>query len=229
MLGVAGTALAQPALDDDDDDGDGDGPGVATPAASKKVQFGIALRLRNVRLPQSLIETQVDVAAGGISQPGIGIELIRRRGNFELQLGLEYDKLDINDGLWIEKDKPIPTNDPDFVEFQNLGWVSAEVSFINHTEMAENFYLRYGGGAGLAIFTGKVVRTDYSCTSSSPDSCSESPVAVNQKTPYKIPPVFPIINGIIGVQYRAGGNLAINLEAGLRTLPFFGGSIGYYF
>ncbi|MEZ4367869.1 MAG: hypothetical protein R2939_16555 [Kofleriaceae bacterium] len=227
LCASAGLAAAQPALDDDD--GDGDGPGVAAAGSKKKTHFGAALRLRNVRLPQSLIELFVDDAPSGISQFGVGVELSRRKGNFELQLGLEYDNLNMSDGLWIEKDKPIPANDPDFVEFESFGWVSIEVSFINHTELAPNFFLRYGGGAGLAILTGDVVRTDYTCSSASKDSCNESPVAENQKTPYDLPPVFPIINAIFGVQYRAGGNLALNLEGGLRTVPFVGGSVGYYF
>lgn len=232
LAGAALLASAAPAAADDDAAPEPDGAGVDAP--KKKTQFGVAVRLRNVRMPEGFTELFVDDAPSGLSEFGLGLEFARRRGNFELQLGLEYEKLQFARGLWIEKGKPIPENEPDFVEFEsqgggNFGWFSIEVSFINHTEMAKNFFLRYGGGAGLAIFRNDVIRTDYRCSSNSKDSCTAIPNAPNNRDPYDLPPVFPIINAIFGVQYRAGDNLAFNLEGGLRTLPFVGGSIGYYF
>lgn len=230
-LGLGAALLIAPTTARAEGDDDDDAP-AATPAAPapKRAEFGLALRVRNVRLPEKLLELKVDDAPGGLSQVGFGLELARRRGNFELQLGVEYDPLKIDPGIWIEKDKPIPQNEPDFVEFDGFGWVTLEVNFINHTELAKNFYLRYGGGIGLGILLGDIVRTDYVCTTSDPDSCVENVAGANKKTPYDLfTPVFPTITGLVGVQYRPGGNLAINLEGGIRTLPFWGGSIGYYF
>ena len=225
---LATLASASTARADGDDDVGGD-PGGDT-AAPVKPEFGVALRVRNVRVPESLIELFVEDAPKGVSQAGFGLELTRRKGGFELQLGVEYDKISMSDGVWIEKDKPIPANEPDFVEFDGFGWLSLEVNFINHTELASNFYLRYGGGIGLGILFGEIRRTDYRCSTDDPDSCTEYMGAVNQDEPYDLKtPVIPIITGLVGLQYRAGGNLAFNLETGIRTVPFWGGSIGYYF
>ena len=229
LLGTALITTSAPARADDDDDDDG-GDAPAPAATPKRPEFGVALRLRNVRLPKSLLELKVDSAPGGLSELGFGLELARRKGNFELQLGLEYDPLQIDPGVWIEKDKPIPQNEPDFVEFEGFGWMTLEINFINHTELAKNFYLRYGGGIGLGFLLGEIVRTDYRCTTDDPDSCGPYGGATNNKTPYDLfTPVFPVITGLVGLQYRAGGNLAFNLEGGIRTVPFWGGSVGYYF
>ena len=222
-------AWADDAADDAADDETGTPPAEEGGYDPDAPHFGVSLRLRNVRVPQGLIEFFVEETPGGISSPGIGIELSRRKGNLELQLGIEYDPLNMVKGQWVEKGKVRPDDEVDFVEFRNLGWVSVEVTFINHTQLAKQFYLRYGGGAGVAILKGEVVRTDWVCDTSSPDSCHEKVAPENDQTPYDLPPVFPIINALFGVQYRPGDNLAINLEGGLRTVPYFGGSFGYYF
>lgn len=99
---------AAPALADDDDPA----PATAT-AAAPSTQIGVGVRIRNVRIPQGLIEAFVDRAPGGSSNVGFGLEVSRRRGQFEVQLGLEYEKIFIEKGLWIEKDKPIPANEPE--------------------------------------------------------------------------------------------------------------------
>jgi hypothetical protein len=45
---------------------------------------------------------------------------------------------------------------------------------------------------------------------------------------YDLPPVFPVINGIIGFQFHPMDKMVINLEGGIRTLPFIGLSVGYF-
>ena len=219
-----GSGVTVAAADDDD--------GTVTTTAiapAEKTQIGVGLRIRNVRIPQGLIEAFVDRAPGGSSNLGLGLEISRRKGQFEVQLGLEYEKLFIDSGLWIEKDKPIPQNEPDYVEFDGFGWVTAELSFLYHTPILDQLSVRYGGGAGIAVFTGDVVRTDYRCTSTSPDSCMEYTGAQNLKTPYDIPPVFLIVNAIIGLQIKPTDEIFINVEGGIRTVPFFGMTAGYYF
>lgn len=216
---------AAPALADDDDPA---APATAT-AAAPATQIGVGVRLRNVRIPQGLIEAFVDRAPGGASNFGFGLEVSRRRGQFEVQLGLEYEKISIAKGLWIEKDKPIPANEPDLVEFDGFGWFTAELSFMYHTPIMDQLAVRYGGGAGIAIFTGEVLRTDYRCTSTSLDSCMEYQGAENFNTPYDLPPVFLIVNAVVGLQIKPTNEIFINVEGGIRTLPFFGMTAGYYF
>jgi hypothetical protein len=224
----AGSAAAQAALDDDESS-----PPPEPPTASAEdpnaTMIGAGLRLRSVHVPQGLVELFVERAAGSSSEFGFGIEVARRKGNFEVQFGLEYDKIFIQDGLWIDKGDMLPQDEPDFVEFDGFGWITAEVTFLNHTPITKQFAVRYGGGAGIGIIRGEVRRTDYRCATADLESCSESPAAENIRNPYDIPPVMLVVNAIVGVQIRPIDKLFINVEGGLRTLPFFGATVGYYF
>jgi hypothetical protein len=219
--------FAQTAPDDDDDDA---APvPVASAALEEQTLIGLGLRLRNVRLPESVLELFVEDAPGGSSTFGIGGEISRRKGDFELVFGVEYESISVVDGVWVERDKEPPGDEVDFVEFDGFGWITADVTFLNHTRFGQHFALRYGGGAGLGVLLGEVKRTDYRCTTSSLDSCMSYIGAENDQTPYDLPPVFPVLTGIFGAQITPTPNILINVELGIRTLPFFGVTAGYYF
>ena len=203
-----------------------------------EVRWGVGLRLRRVVLPKALIELFVEQAGTSVSGTGFGLELSRRRGDFELQLGLEYEGLNGDDGIWVDKgDHPGPStgDEVDFVEFDSFGWFSIEITFLNHTRLSKMLAIRYGGGAGIAILKGDIRRTDYRCSVDTLDAetlrnnCMGYAGSENNQTPYDLPPVFPIINAIIGIQFRPVENLVFNVEGGIRTLPFFGATAGYYF
>src|ERR1700761_8966271 len=66
-----------------------------------KTEYGIDLRLRQVFLPQALIGAFINHAAGGASNTGIGFDLVRRRGNSEVQLGFEYEHVNLKEGTYI--------------------------------------------------------------------------------------------------------------------------------
>jgi hypothetical protein len=231
VLLVPSVAWSQGAALDDDAAATTTDPTVTDPSTgvvAEEARFGVGIRLRNVRMPRGLIELFVERAATGTSNFGFGLELIRRKGDFEFQVGFEYESIDGDSGIWIDKGESIPQDDVDFVEFKNFGWFTFEVTFLNHTKLAKQVALRYGGGAGLGIFKGSVNYTDYMCTTSSTDSCNPLPGGeTNQE--YDIPPVFPVINAIIGLQFRPVENLVVNVEAGIRTALFFGTGISYYF
>jgi hypothetical protein len=228
--GGASSARAQAALGDDDDD---QPPPEAAPSVTEeadKPHFGVGLRLREVFIPKSLIELFVERAADGGAHLGFGLEVVRRKGNFEISLGVEYESLAAGDGVWIDKGDSIPADDPDLVEFDDFGWIGADVSFIWQQELAKMVAFRYGAGIGLGVILGDVLRTDYVCTTDDVNSCSTDPNAVNSRTPEDgVPPVFPIINFLVGFQIRPTDNIAINIEGGLRTMPFLGTTMSYYF
>lgn len=228
-LGAHGAA-AQAALEEEGGDAPPPPPPDAGLVQPPKTQIGLGLRLRNVRLPKSLVEAFVESAPAGSSNFGFGLELSRRKGPFEFQFGLEYEKIFIDKGIWVDKGDSIPMDEVDFVEFENFGWVTAEATFMYHTPIIPQLAVRYGGGAGIGILFGDVVRTDYVCTGSTTDSCNEKVGAENVKTPYEsIPPVFLVVNAIVGLQIKPTNEIFINIEGGLRTLPFFGMTAGYYF
>jgi hypothetical protein len=262
---VAGTALAQtPALDENK-------PAPPTPAGESPtttadpnkidpslnpnppdldpVKYGVAIRIRNVRVPKSILELFLERSAGGSSNLGLGVEFSRRRGTVELQLGFEYEHLQVGQGVWIDSGDDVAAgSEADYVlnpshnqGGDQLGWFTMEFTFLNHAPINKYIAVRYGGGAGLGILTGNLQHYDVHGCSAGATNAHPEPgcvptqnggTATNVSGPvkYDLPPVFPVINAIIGVQITPGvEGLVINLETGIRTAPFFGTSVGYFF
>jgi hypothetical protein len=220
-----------------------------------KVEYGVDLRLRQVFLPQGLIGLFVARAAGGASNTGFGVDLIRRRGDLELQLGFEYEHINLQEGVYINSGDTVPTDTADFIlspthAGSDFGWFTIEFTFMNHAQINKYVAFRYGGGAGLGILTGQVKRIDTLCTSGTNSNPEPGCVPVGytgqngqpgqgvvtpdhpgdpEPNPYNLPPVFPVVNAIIGVQIRPIPKAVINIEGGIRTLPFIGISAGYFF
>jgi hypothetical protein len=216
-----------PTISDDSDMQPSLEPGVV--AEKEEARFGAGVRIRSVHIPKALLEIFVAKAATGVSGVGVGVELYRRKGNFELQVGFEYEGLNGDSGYWVDSGETLTSEGPDFVEFDDFGWFTLEVSFVNHTPLSKYLALRYGGGAGIGILKGSVKRTDSICSAEDESTCRQDPAAVNIQNPYDFPPVFPVINAIIGMQIRPIENVVINIEGGLRTVLYFGATVGYYF
>lgn len=230
LVFATGTAAAQGAALDDETSGDPAAPAIpGTDEGGPKTNIGVGVRLRSVRIPAGMLEWFVEDVPGGVSNIGFGAELSRRKGEFEVQFGLEYEKLTVTPGPWLEKDKMIQGGSVDDVRDDGFGWVTAELSFMYHTPIIPQLAVRYGGGAGLGILMGSVRRTDQQCITNSYDSCVDDPSGENQDSPYDLPPVMLVVNAILGVQVRPTNEIFINIEGGLRTVPFFGMTAGYYF
>jgi hypothetical protein len=194
-----------------------------------RTELGVGLRLRNVRIPRSLLELFVEQAAGGGSHLGIGAEFVRHKDNFEITVGIEYDSLAAGDGVWVDKGESIPQDTADRVEFDGFSWITIDAAFIWHSKVHEKVALRYGAGIGLGFIRGEVLRTDVVCTTSDPSSCRNQPGGMVREPEDAIPPVFPVVNLLAGVQIRPVEKVAINLEVGIRTLPYLGTTITYFF
>ncbi len=247
---ASGSALAGPALDDDKTAK----PIDTTPepvAVEKPVEYGVGIRLRNVRIPKAELELFLEKAGDkGASNIGFGIDLTRRRGNVELQLGFEYEHLTVGEGVWIESGKDVALGDEaDFVvspEHNNdkkLGWFTFEFTFLNHAAITKNISFRYGGGAGLGIVTGELRHYNIVCQGATNNNVKpgclppDSPFNGNGRysegtatlVKYNLPPVFPVVNAIIGFQFKPMDKMTINVEGGIRTFLFFGTSASYFF
>src|SRR5579859_4013837 len=150
-----GSAIAGPALDDgkprapttDEPDcskpGDPRCPAAATPD-TPDVQYGVGIRLRSVWIPKSILELFVTRAAGGSQNYGLGVDLTRRHGSTELQLGFEYEHINVGQGVWINSGDNVANGDEaDYVlgpdktsgSGNQFGWFTVEFSFINHAEI----------------------------------------------------------------------------------------------
>ncbi|MGE5185354.1 MAG: hypothetical protein ACM31C_24995 [Acidobacteriota bacterium] len=221
-----------------------------------KVEYGADLRIRQVFLPSGLIGLFVNRAAGGASNTGLGVDLVRRRGNLELQLGFEFEHINLQEGVYINSGDNVPTDTADYIlspekAASNFGWFTIEFTFMNQAPINKYLAFRYGGGAGLGILTGSVKRYDVQCTPGSTNSNPEPgcvPMGVTspsgqvgqgvvspdhpgdpEPNPYGLPPVFPVVNAIIGLQIKPTPKSVINIEGGIRTLPFIGISAGYFY
>jgi len=226
-------------------------PSATTAAPDKRVEYGVGIRLRNVRIPQAELELFTEKAGdGGVSNIGFGVDLTRRRGNTELQLGFEFEHMNASEGVYIEKNKNVAAGDEaDFIlspdhSNSNLGWFTIEFSFFNHAPINDKVAIRYGAGAGLGIVTGELKHYNIVCQGATNDNTEPGcvpPVSPFNGTgtfsaegggaqvKYDLPPVFPVVNAIIGVQIRPMPKATINIEGGIRTFLFFGISGGYFF
>jgi len=255
MLAAGGLvlALATPALAEDSPDTAVDAttgePIVTTLDPAEEVRFGVGFRARNVRVPTAMIELFTERAAGGASNLGLGIDLTRRKGNSELQLGFEYEHITPGEGVWIASGDNVPGDEADYLLSpdrapggEKLGWFTVEFTYLHHTPLTKSIALRYGGGLGLGIVTGALYKYDVPCAAPATNDNPEPgcvPAAIGMEagnatnargpTEYDLPPVFPVINAIFGVQFRPNDDMTINVEGGLRTFPFFGVSGSYFF
>ncbi len=197
--------------------------------AKKSVWYGLRLSGRGVFLPQSTIEWFVERASSGVSELGYGVELYRRTNEFELALGLGFDGLSPDDGIWIEKGQSIPVDQPDLVEFEDFSWFSVDLKITWRTELGDMLALRYGVGLGLGIMLGDIYRSDFICANESPSSCGQLPGGKVREKEDGIPPVLPILHANVGLEIRPVPNFHVIIEGGLRTIPFLGASVGYEF
>ncbi len=245
--GADDTATAAPASDP------AQPAGSSTPAATKPEdpdapKYGIALRVRNVWVPNGIMELFVEHGAGGASNVGFGGELIRRKGTVELQLGFEYEHINIGEGVWVESGKNVATN-PEGADYvlspehapdeTNFGWFTIEFTFLNHAKINKYLAFRYGGGADIGIMTGGVYHYDIvacgpGATNDNVEPCKPAQAggtgaASGPPVKYDLPPVFPVVNAIVGLQIKPTDKAVINIETGIRTMPFFGVSGGYFF
>jgi hypothetical protein len=250
LLGAAATAHAQ-VLDDEGRPVPTTDPSVAPTVlpTEEKVEYGVGLRLRRVFVPKGLLELFVERAAGGASNTGIGVDLVRRRGNVELQLGFEFEHVQPGEGVWINSGENVAADDQaDYIlgpdqAGKSLGWFSIEFTFLNHAPITDKVAIRYGGGAGIGFLTGGLQKYDVPCvgaTNAMPEpgcvpqgvtspSGNQGVAPAGAPNDYNLPPVFPVVNAIVGVQVRPTPKAVINVETGIRTIPFIGLSGGYFF
>ncbi len=143
-------------------------------------RYGLGVRARWVSVPTFLLGIFLNQSKS-LSSYTVGIEGFRRHGDFDFVLGVAWQSLSPPDGNWLGKGKD-PATDTDFVQFRGLGAISVDAAFILRTELNPYVTLHYGGGVGLGITTGKMLRT-----SDGTPGCATSPGDTNLCTPI-IPP-----------------------------------------
>ncbi|HVZ74710.1 MAG TPA: hypothetical protein VHJ20_20145 [Polyangia bacterium] len=240
------------------------GTAAATPTRGPTVSYGVGARLRVVSVPRWLLNlfTKQNVP---LTSWGTGLELLRRKGEFDFILSFSYQSMSPPDGNWLGRGHDANV-DTDYVQFKGLGLAGADVSFVWHSFLTDWFGLHYGAGLGLGIVTGKILRTSDSndiCTEanagdvsqchpvSKPPAppitctaagCSDSALAATEggvddpTDPHRfresnVPPVLPIVNVLVGVDFRLPHvrGWEAKIEGGFYDAFFFGGTLGYTF
>jgi hypothetical protein len=200
-----------------------------------ETQWGIGARSYFVFIPTWLFDLFVEHSTSFKSVTFAG-SVIRRKGNFDIQLSLEYGQFQPDDGLWQEKDEDPSMIGmyPDFNRFNDLAMVSFDASFIWHVDLTDFMQFRYGAGIGIGVKLGDATQTDTMCNSSTTVDDLDDPTACNEvqgsTTNIDIPPVVPIVNLLVGLRFKLVDQLSLNIEGGWRFPSFFvGGGIGYFF
>ena len=198
-----------------------------TVSQENPIEYGVGLRVRGLFIPKSAFERFAEVAPSGMSQPGFGFEVIRRRGNFETAYAFSFAGLSVDDGIWLDD----LDHNPSLVEFDDFGWVTFDVSAVWKYPFSPTWGLRYGLGIGLGFLQGDILETDYVCPGDiyEIDSCMQQPEADDVRRPIDLPPVVPIMTGLLGIQYAPSERVSINLEGGLQTTFFVGLSAVVFF
>ncbi len=199
-------------------------------AEERSVFYGAGVRFRGLFVPQSWFERFVAIAPSGISKPELGIEVVRRRGNFDATIGLALATISPDDGIWVD-DFDDPDDNPSLIEFEGFSWIALDVNVIWKRPLSPKTALRYGLGIGLGIMMGDILETDSVCSGTRFDvtDCTQAPNATAVRKPLDVPPVVPLMNAILGFQYAPSPQVAINLDGGVHTTLFIGISVDFFF
>lgn len=215
-------------------------------------QYGVGMRGRWISVPSWLLDlfTRENVP---LSSYGVGLEFFRRGKSFDLLMGLTYQAMSPADGNWLGKNNPSAV-DTDFLQFRGLGLVGLDAAFILHTDFNEFFGIHYGGGIGVGVVTGRLLRTSAGSQGCVNDpgneaachpvveGCSRGPCTEAQlkgteggiDTPgspsrfeeRQVPAIIPIVNAVAGLDFRIPGlsGLEAKIEAGFYAINFFVGA-----
>lgn len=187
-----------------------------------KTDYGLGGTVRQQRVTKRMLKLFFEDVPDGATQRGFGVNLVRRRRDLDINIGLGYDRLDGTDGFYVEKGQQATTpGKVDYVEFHKLQWFTAELTVIGHVPLHKLLAFRYGAGLGIAYLRGEIRKTDALCTSTDIDNdCAIDPNAMEVDQPADLPPVLPVINGLVGFELRPFDALAIDVDIGLHTVPY---------
>jgi hypothetical protein len=207
-----------------------------TPPPEDPVFWGVGAYARFITIPTFVFDLFVEHSTA-MNQYAIAGSVIRRKGNFDIVLTLEYAATSPEDGLWQEKDEipGMPGMDPDIVIFDNLAMISVDASFIWHVPLTDFMAFRYGVGIGVGVKLGSYTHQDTMCPAGTriddlddPDACT--PIAARPAEEDDIPPVLPVVNLTTGLRFKIVDQLSLQVELGWRFPAFYAGAgVGYFF
>ncbi len=221
------------------------------------VQFGMAARGRYVSVPSWFLGlfTKENLP---LSSYHAGFEFFRRKGDLDVVIGFAYQGMSPASGNWLGAGEN-PATKTDYVQFRSLSMWSIDAAFVWRTKFNEYTGMHYGGGLGLGIMSGKMLRTSNGtpgCASDPgneaacyPIVCASGPCTEQElrntegpgtdasTSPHRfkdgnVPGAIPILNIMAGfdLNFPEVPGLDIRLlEIGFYNAFFAGMGIGYVF
>ena len=202
--------------------------GTATARADEppeKIGWGMGAKVRRSFVTPYIQKLFLDDTPGSATMDGGGIDFARRTGSTEVVFGFGYDRLEAKQGYYLEKGgDPLVPGKVDYVSFNHPNpahWYTAEVTVTNHARIHKFLEFRYGAGLGIAVVRADIRKTDALCTGPKiQQDCMLDPMGVEVNKRADLPPVFPIVNALVGLQLRPFEFLHIHIDAGLHTVPY---------
>jgi len=203
----------------------------AADEGGKQVKWGAGLRVRANNVPTWLTELFVEHSTP-MTSAGFGVEAVRRRGDFDIAFGLEYENVSPDNGYWLENGGMLNPADLDWVEFDSLAIIGVDATFAWHTQITPMFQLRYGAGIGVAVVLGDVFQYEGTCPGGASVSDLDDPGSPNAAgcfyTPgtraksNDVPPAVPIVHGFLGLRIKLTDKININVDGGFRDMFYLG-------
>jgi hypothetical protein len=163
------TALSGPTFADEAPPPSGEAAPAAQPAAPKetapketapipvtdeRVLYAAGLHLHYLGVPGWLLSPFLDQHTS-LNSLGFGGQFVRRKGNLDIVLSLDFGFYSPNDGNYLGSGKN-PNLDTHYVHFNNLNFLSADVSFYWVHDFLPWLALTLGGGVGIGVVLGDV-------------------------------------------------------------------------
>jgi hypothetical protein len=204
------------------------------PVRPADLAYGVAVQLRWVSIPSWMLNafTKQNVP---LSSWGTGLSVFRRKGNFDIAVAFNYQNMSPADGNWLGSSAN-PAIDTSFIHFDNFVMYGFDFSFIWHTFFTDWFGMHYGGGLGIGIMGGHIVRwknQNGDCTAANagdPKLCTPGPAPPFIQSA-DVPAAVPILSAQLGVDFRLPKlrGWEARLEGGFYDAFYLGGGIGYTF
>ncbi|TDP63695.1 hypothetical protein [Bradymonas sediminis] len=212
----------------------------------KKNEFYIAPRMRAIVVPDWLLGAFYEEHASHWDDgPNLayGLEFVWRKVDaYEISTAIEYADLSMPSQFWLENDDPANNADYTEVDLQLLSLVVSGYWYWDAQKWVSPYV---GGGIGLGVVMGEIVRYDAAsgsaCEASlggsdgfASDDCfgpdgEPHPNSIDQssrKVEESVPPVIPVLNVTGGLRFNIGEHAIAKLEVGFYDYFFGGVSLG---
>lgn len=199
-------------------------------AEKPKADFGFGVSGRQIQLTRGFMEIFTEEAPPGTRTDGVSVEFARRGKDLEFVLGFGYDNLEATNGNYLQSGgDPSVAGQVDYTNFTGFHWFSVDATLVSYLELHRILSIRYGAGLGVGVVRGEVTRTDQICSSDNlRRDCVPDPNGEQQQEVVDLPPALPIIHAHAGLQFRPLKGLALNIDAGIRNVPYLGASAMFY-